>query len=162
MLGQLTGRRVVLVVADDVGQVLDERASVGDVEQLHAAADGQHRQAAAFRSVDEGELAIVSPTTRWLSARVRLGTVAGGIDVGAACQHQAVEAFDEAVEILVALVLDREDDRGRARPRERVHIARRHERGLGVPGAPAGELLVGGHPDDGARGVLGGHQRGVT
>ena len=36
--------RAVLLMADDIGEVLDERAAVSDIQQLHSPADGEHRQ----------------------------------------------------------------------------------------------------------------------
>ena len=110
MGGETPRRRVVLVVADHFGQVLDERAAVGDVEQLHAAADRQHRQAAPLGGADQGKLAFVAARAGWLGAGMRLGAISRRVDVGAPRQHEAVESGDEGVEIGVALVLDREDD----------------------------------------------------
>ena len=46
-VGELARCRVVPVVADDVGQVLVQRAAERDVEQLRAAADPEHRQVRA-------------------------------------------------------------------------------------------------------------------
>ncbi len=40
----------------DVGEMLDERAAACDVEQLHPAADAQHRHVALERPPGEGEL----------------------------------------------------------------------------------------------------------
>ena len=46
----------VLVVAEALGQVLQERAAAGDVDQLHAAADPEHRQIARDRRARERDL----------------------------------------------------------------------------------------------------------
>ena len=46
----------VLVVAEALGQVLHERAAAGDVDQLHAAADAEHRQVALDRGARERDL----------------------------------------------------------------------------------------------------------
>ena len=43
----------VLLVAEVVGQVLDQRAAAGDVDQLHPAADPEHRQVARDRRARE-------------------------------------------------------------------------------------------------------------
>ena len=71
--------------------------------------------------------------------------------------------LDERVERLAVVVLDRDDDRVRARRCERAHVLGRHERRLLAPEAPGCLLVVGGDADQGALGVeLGGPQSGVT
>ncbi len=46
----------VVLVADLVGQVLLERSSEGDVQELHAAADPEHGHVALHRAAREGDL----------------------------------------------------------------------------------------------------------
>ena len=50
--GAAAGRVLAVVdaLADAVGQVLDQRAAAGDVEQLQAAADGEDRDPALERA----------------------------------------------------------------------------------------------------------------
>jgi len=88
--------------------------------------------------------------------------VTRGVDIGATCQHKAVEAPNERVESRFALYVDREDDRVRARFDERSHVVGRHQRGLRVPRAPRRFLVVSGDPDDGAFAAPGARQSGVT
>jgi len=47
------GLAAVALVADHVGEVLMKRATQGDVHQLHAPADAQHRQPARPRRADQ-------------------------------------------------------------------------------------------------------------
>ncbi len=62
------------VVADQVGQVLDEVAAEGDVQDLRAAADREHRQVALERRAQERELGAVA-----------LGHDPGRLGVGLGC-----------------------------------------------------------------------------
>ena len=57
----------VVAVADRVGQVLDEGAAEGDVQQLHAAADAEHRHLALERGAGQRDLEGVAlgPGRRW-------------------------------------------------------------------------------------------------
>ncbi len=56
MVGEVAVGAAVDVVVEAVGQVLVERAAVGDVDDLHAAADAQAGQVALARPADEREL----------------------------------------------------------------------------------------------------------
>ena len=96
--GEGAGRRIVILVADDVGQVLDERAAAEHVENLHAPADGEHRQAHALGRRAERQLAFVARGSGLLGSRMRLCPVAGRVDVRAAREQQAVETPEEGVE----------------------------------------------------------------
>ena len=84
-------------MADQVGHVLVERAAGVHGHHLHAAADAEHRQAARLGGVEQRELpgvAVGAPAGR---PRVRLGAVPLRVDVGAAADHQPVEAGDHGV-----------------------------------------------------------------
>ena len=56
MVGELTVLAAVDVVLEPVGQVLVERAAVGDVDDLHAAADAEAGQVALGRGAHERQL----------------------------------------------------------------------------------------------------------
>ena len=86
--------RVVPVVADDVGQVLVQRAAERDVEQLRAPADPQHRQVQLQRPVQDGQLGRVALRVRGAGGGVRGGAVAVGGDVAAAAEQHGVHAVD--------------------------------------------------------------------
>ena len=62
MVGVVEGaqRAPVVGVADVVGQVLDQRPAERDVDQLHPAADPQHRQVALQRAQRQGDLRVVA------------------------------------------------------------------------------------------------------
>jgi hypothetical protein len=76
--------------AHDVGQVLVQRAAQLDVEDLAAAADGEHRHVGLQRGGQQGPLAGVAdgstPPTSGPGSRRRRR-----VDVAPAGQHQAVE-----------------------------------------------------------------------
>ena len=89
----------MLVVAVTLGQVLEQRAAERDVDQLHAPADGQHRQVARERAPQQRDLeASRSGTVPMVSACA--ACVAGGIDVGAAGQHQPVDQVEQLARVL--------------------------------------------------------------
>ena len=74
------GLAVVDALADDVGQVLVQRAAAGDVDELGAPADGEHGQPALVRRADELELEGVQARLRRTEARraARRRTPPGG------------------------------------------------------------------------------------
>ena len=94
MPGVLTGYGAVLVVADDVGQVLEQRAAVRDTEQLHAATDPEdgrraRRRRRALRTRHRrGSVAA-------LRAQARLLPVPRRVDVRAAGENECVETGDD-------------------------------------------------------------------
>ena len=57
---EAAGMAPVLLVADDVGQVLGERAAERDVDQLHPAADPEHRHVALDRAARQRDLGAVA------------------------------------------------------------------------------------------------------
>ena len=72
--------------------VLHERAAAGDVQHLHAAADGENRQIARAGGRDEGDLELVARRIDVLDPLMRRLAVSRGLDVAAAGQQQAVDA----------------------------------------------------------------------
>ena len=161
--GEGAGRRIVILVTDHVWQVLDERASSEHVENLHAPADGEHRQAHALGREQQRQLAFVSGGSGLLGSMMALCPVAGRVDVRAAREQQAVQTAEEGVERQIVLSLDREDDWVGACARERLHVLGRDQRRLLVPDAPRRLLVVGGDADNGTHGTrLGLDHSGVT
>ena len=68
----------VVLVADEVGQVLVQRAARRHVEQLHAAADAEHGHVALDRPADERDLGVVTLGHGAVRLRMRLGAVEDG------------------------------------------------------------------------------------
>ena len=64
VVGEDARRLLVLLVADDLGQVLDEVAAAGDVQHLRAAADREHGHVALERGAQERQLGPVALRTR--------------------------------------------------------------------------------------------------
>jgi hypothetical protein len=63
--------------AGQVGQVLVQGATEGNVERLGSAADAQQRQVTAPAGADQGDLQLVAGRLHVEAGRVRLGTIAG-------------------------------------------------------------------------------------
>lgn len=94
-------------------EVLHQRATEGDVEQLGAAAHAEHRQPAFERGLDQGQLPLVAVRFGLTELGMRVLAVQGRVWVGATCHHQAVETADHVDRIGVAGELDRQTtDRG--------------------------------------------------
>ena len=102
-----------LVVADELRQVLVERAAAGDVEHLHPAADAEQRHVALERAPRQRELEAVALGPGALRLGVRLGAVAGRVDVGAAGEDQPVEQVEQPVGIGLGGVVGRQQQRQR-------------------------------------------------
>ena len=79
-------------------EVLDEGAALGDVQDLHAAADRQHRQVAFDRGMGEREVELVVQAHHAVQ-RIGLGDLAVSVrlDVAAARQQQPAEAIEVGV-----------------------------------------------------------------
>ena len=139
MVSERAGRVFVLVVADDVGQMLDEVASTCDVEHLAAAADGEHGHVPGERRLEQCQLGAV-PLGHDAGRRlVRFVVVQVRIQVGAAREHQSVDGRQR----LRYAVLARGDQHGpAARLLDCLHIRGRDERGVLVPVAPPGGSQV--------------------
>ena len=81
-------RSVLLAVSLDV---LDQRATVRDVDHLEAPADREHRDVALPRLRDERELERVAPRVGGLGLRVDRRAVARGLHVLATAEAERVE-----------------------------------------------------------------------
>ena len=80
-------------------QILDQRAARRDVEDLHAPADGQQRQALAQAAVRHLDLEGVARLLGERAGRVHRLAVQGGVDVGAAGEHDAVGAVQRRSDV---------------------------------------------------------------
>jgi len=140
----LAGRGRVAGVADDVGQVLVETAAEMDVEDLHAAADAQERQATIDGGADQRELGGVAEVADVAGLGVGGLAVAGRVDVAAAGDDQPVEHVHKGRRRTGR----RQDDRLPAGRHHAVHIGLREEAGGHVPRGEAGPLDIAGDADD--------------
>ena len=143
MPGVLTGYGAVLVVADDVGQVLEQRAAVRDTEQLHAATNPEDgRWPSAASSIAN------SASSRFGRSASSPGSgsspVPRQVDVRAAGENECVETGDD-------VQAGSGGNRTGCRPPLIAgDVALRQEHGRHVsPYAPARLLGVGGDTDDG-------------
>jgi len=144
--GHLVRIRRVPVVAHRVREMLDERAAPGHVEDVHAAADREERQLRVDGRADERHLEPVPAAVRLVRFLVRDGVVQRGVDVGAAGEHDAVEAFSQPVH---AVGRDRgENDRRSAGAFDGPGIGQRREDGLANPIAPVRGLELTGNPNE--------------
>src|SRR5215217_8815869 len=84
---------VVEILAELIGDVLEEGAAETDVEDLDSAADAEDRQIAVECLAQERELEGVAELADVVGRRVDVGVaVDRRIDVGAAAEEQTVEA----------------------------------------------------------------------
>jgi hypothetical protein len=102
VVGERAGRVLVLVVADDVGQMLDEVAAARDVEHLAAAADGEHRHVRGERRLEQRQLGAVPLGHDAERLLVRLLVVQVRIEVGAAREDQSVDGRERLRDAVLA------------------------------------------------------------
>ena len=94
--GEPARARLVIVRADDVGEMLDEAAAQSDVEHLVATTDGQQRQVTLEGSINKGEFEVVtaivaSPVPRIVDLAIAMGT-----HIAASDHHQAVKPVQDS------------------------------------------------------------------
>src|SRR4051794_5354631 len=94
VVGVLTRRVLVLVVADEVGKMLDEVAAEADVQHLAPTADGQQWHVAFECPVQERQLGTVALLEHPVRLRVRIVTVRRRVQVGAAREHDRIEQVE--------------------------------------------------------------------
>ncbi len=135
---EASGHAEVLVVAELVGQVLQQRAAEGDIEHLHAAADPEHRHVALDRTAAQRDLELVAFGRRAVGLGIGRGAVGGGIDVGAPDQDQGVDVVQELVGRVDEQRIGRDHQRQAAGPLDRADIAGRQQRRRLSPDAIAG------------------------
>ena len=141
MFAEGAGDGAVHLVADRFGQMLVEGAAEGDVQQLHAAADPQHRHVALQRPPGQRQLEAVTLGPGAGGLGVGLGAVAGGVDVGTAGQHQPVDPVEQEVGVLDRRLVGRQDDAQPAGALDGGHVGPRRQRHLvALPDAPADPL----------------------
>ncbi len=86
----------MLVVADHVGKMLNQRAAMGDTEQLHATTDSEDRKIAIDGGIEQRQLGLVPIRVAATRARSRVcSPYAPRIDVRTPREDQRVEAFGE-------------------------------------------------------------------
>jgi hypothetical protein len=144
--GHLHRIRLVALVADPVGEMLGEGAAAGDVEDVHAAADGEEGKVGVDRRAGHEELEPVPPVVRRVRLLVRSLLVEQGVDISASGQHQAVNPGDEAGHGTGGD--GRQHDRRSASALDDSRIAHRRHDGFANPVAPASSLKLAGDADD--------------
>ena len=133
VLGEGAEPLAMALVAERLGQVLDEIAAAEDVQQLEAAADRERRHVALERAREQRELAGVAVRLGRIGRGVTLGAVVRRIDVDAAGEDDAVEDVQRLVDRVGAR---RDDERASSGPLDRLDVEERHERGREAPMRP--------------------------
>ena len=139
-----------VLVGDRPGQVLgdvqEQGAPLGDVEELHAGADAEHRHVAGADVLGEEAVEVLAPGVHRPHRRVGHVAVASWVEVGAADEHHAVEEIEEPDDVI--LVGERGEDDGDAPGgRDAVEVAGGDEGQGGV--FLAGGAVVGVDADEG-------------
>src|SRR5918996_1419479 len=145
VVGEDAGRVLVLLVPDHLGQVLDEIAAQRDVHDLAPATDGEDGHVAGKGRLEEHELGAVAVGADVLRLGVRVGAVAGGIEVGAAREEEAVEGVER---LLRPAGARRHEQRPPAGALHGADVVERDERCGTLPHAPAGLLRIRGDSYD--------------
>ena len=128
------------------GDVEEQRAPHGDVDELHAAADREDRHVAGADVLGEHPVEVFATGVHRADGRVGHVAVAAGIEVGAAHHHHAVEQVEEADHI-VLVGQGRQDHGNATRGRDAVVVAGGDEREGRV--LLAGRTVVGVDADEG-------------
>ena len=115
VVGEHPGRVLVLLVADDLGQVLDEIAAARDVQHLRAAAHREHRHVALERRVEQRELAAVSLRRVPIVSGCASWPYSAGSMSAAAGEEDPVERVERLLDPLVARGHEQRPPAGRAR-----------------------------------------------
>jgi hypothetical protein len=133
--GHLHRVRLVALAAEPVGQMLDQGAAAGHVEDVHAPADGEERQVGVDRGTSHEDLEPVPPVVGQVGMLVRGLVVKRGVDIPAARHDQGVNPGDQAGH---RTGWDRrQDDRRSARALDGSRVAHRREDRFANPVAPA-------------------------
>jgi hypothetical protein len=138
----------VLLVAEQLGQMLVQRAAARDVHDLHAAADPEHRQVALQRAAHERDLEAVALGDDADRLGMVLGAVGARVDVDPAGEHEAVEPVEDLVGIVDERRIGREQQRHRAGAMDGIDVVARQQEGIEVPGAPLRALQRRADADD--------------
>jgi hypothetical protein len=145
VLGEHPRRAGVVPVAEDVGEVLLERAAEGHVEDVHSPADPEHGQAPLERRARDPELEPVARGLDRVGLRVRLGAIVRRVGVA---RRPADDQRVEAVERVRRLLVGRQQHRAPARALDRGHVRGRRARGELGPAVRRHLLQGGGDADD--------------
>ena len=113
------------LVPDQLGKVLVQIAAVDDVEDLHPAADREHRQLTRERPLEQRQLGAVALELHHRGLRVCLCSVEPGIDVGASGEDEAVECVQSLLDSVVGRW---HDQRPAPRLLDRANVGERDER----------------------------------
>ena len=138
------------------GDVLVQRPAAGHVERLGAAADGEDRQAALERQLDQFQLEGVEARLRRAELDVAIRRAVGDrVEIRAAAEADAVEALDQRSEVIGADRREHDGDRPGGVQRPQIRHPQRHfgVRGLAVTASRrhrAGAHLRSGDADEGA------------
>jgi hypothetical protein len=125
-------------------EVLAQGPAPGHVEQLHSAADAEHWQPVGQRGREQLQFRLITFGVDTAGPRVRLRSIAGGVEVAATGENQPVEPFQGARDAGHR----RQQHGDAARLGDLADIAGGQQRGRSVPASPPGRLGVGGQPDD--------------
>ena len=153
MLGEGAGPFAVCHTESRARKVLHKAAPACDGHHLHPAADPEHRESAVARSPVERDLGGVAIEPGAIGRLVRLVAVASRIDVGAAGDHDAVEALDHSVDRLLVTHRRNDDHRG-AGALESFDVRTLQDDGVDIPRAPGCAFAVAGDPDDRLHGAI--------
>jgi hypothetical protein len=137
---------LVLVVPDHLREMLHEVAPAGDVQDLAAPADGEHRHVPRERSLEQRELGAIPVRADAVGLRMRLGVVDGRVDIRAAGEEDAVERIERLLDPVFG---GWHEKRAPACPLDGANVGEGRERGGSVPNAPVGVFDARRDADDG-------------
>ena len=112
----------VLLVAELVGQVLAEGPPEGHIDQLHPAADAEHRHVPLDGAHGERELRAVALGHQMVGRGMQVGSVRGGVDVVAAGEDQPVEQVEQLVGLVLEAPVRRDHHRQAAGALDRLDV----------------------------------------
>jgi hypothetical protein len=133
VLGEDAAADPVALGAERFGQVLVQRAAVGDVRELQPAADREHGDAALLRTAQERQLPRVAVGAGRIGERMPVRAVQFGLHVEPAREDQSVERVEHRRGRVIGAVLRREQHGDAARGRHRGEVLLRQECGAHVP-----------------------------
>ena len=130
--------------------MLAERPAERHVHELHPAADPEHGQVAGDRPAGQREFGRVALGDEVRGLGVGLGAVAGGTDVIAAGQDEAVEQVEHLVGVLLEVRVRRKHERQATGALDGLYVADGQQRGVALPHPPAGAGQHGADADHGS------------
>ena len=125
-MGRIAGVGVGQGAGQVLGNVQEEVAALGNVQQLHAAADAEHRHPPLGDQPHQRAVELLAAAVQQPHRRVQHETVDPRIEVRPADQHHAVQGVQHAGD--VGLFLQRRNDQ---RARRRTSPGRRNSRRTG-------------------------------